>query len=223
MRLLFTLVLICSSITLLGALNRPEYKKAILESTQSIKGWCSAEKRRALIDHVFKTKPEVSVEIGVYGGKSLIPIAAALKFNGRGVIYGIDPWSLDECTKNYSSDHIVTKIWEKQDLEGLYQNVMELVDAYSVADHCRILRMTSAEAAGQFDTIDFLHIDGNHSEESTLNDVQMYLGKVKRGGYICLDDCQRETTRKAYDFVREKCKVVKTIDNGNSQILRKIK
>ena len=39
-----------------------------------------------------------------------------------------------------------------------------------------------------FDSIDILHIDGAHSEEAVLLDVQLYARRVRKGGYIWMDD-----------------------------------
>ena len=63
---------------------------------RQLEGWCSEQKASILVELVLKTRPEKIVEIGVFGGKSLVPMACALKENGSGKIYGIDPWSSAE-------------------------------------------------------------------------------------------------------------------------------
>jgi predicted O-methyltransferase YrrM len=47
-------------------------------------GWCTKAKASVLMDIILKTKAETIVEIGVWGGKSLIPMACALRANGKG-------------------------------------------------------------------------------------------------------------------------------------------
>src|SRR5271155_2865720 len=46
-----------------------------------LEGWCSDLKATTLVDLVLKVRPQVIVEIGVWGGKSLVPMACALKAN----------------------------------------------------------------------------------------------------------------------------------------------
>ena len=67
-------------------------KQKALESMSQCTGWCSIAKGEFLVDLVLKHQPKVIVEIGVWGGRSLIPMASALKSLGEGIAYGIDPW-----------------------------------------------------------------------------------------------------------------------------------
>jgi predicted O-methyltransferase YrrM len=63
-------------------------------------GWCKPEKADILIDLVAELKPVLAVEIGVYGGASLIPIALAMRDYECGRVIGIDPWRTEDCLKN---------------------------------------------------------------------------------------------------------------------------
>jgi len=65
----------------------------VQENLKSIEGWCSLEKATKLINCIADIKPDLCVEIGVFGGSSFIPQALAIKENGKGEIVGIDPWS----------------------------------------------------------------------------------------------------------------------------------
>lgn len=192
-----------------------------LEDVGEIRGYCSQEKQKALVEFILEKKPISCVEIGVFEGKSLIPIALALQCNGKGVCIGIDPFSLRECIKNYPSDHAVPEIWEKEDFEKIYHNVLALIERFGVQEHCRVLRMTSLEAAPQIGEIDLLHLDGNHSVESALLDVGLYFSKVRPGGWVCLDDVLRDTTKKAYDIVARGSTLLRSIDNGNCLFFQK--
>ena len=62
-------------------------------------GWCSNDKAGCIIDIVSEicndTENPVCVEIGVYGGKSVIPVALELKRH-VGTIHAIDPWTIEE-------------------------------------------------------------------------------------------------------------------------------
>ena len=74
------------------------FKEQALLMMDYLTGWCSKDKGGVLFDLVIKSRPKVVVEIGVFGGKSVIPMAVGLKANGRGMIYGIDPWDTDAST-----------------------------------------------------------------------------------------------------------------------------
>ena len=67
--------------------------------------------------------------------------------------------------------------------------------------------MTGSSALDHFadESIDILHVDGNHTQDIALGDVQMYLPKVKKGGYIWLDDANWETTHLAREFLFANC------------------
>ena len=66
-----------------------EEAKGILPTIQ---GWCTIEKAAKLIELIVSNKLETCVEIGVFGGSSLVPQAMAIRYNGGGLVYGIDPW-----------------------------------------------------------------------------------------------------------------------------------
>ena len=57
--------------------------KAFL-AMDELEGWCAKDKAATLIDLVLMLKPKIVVEIGVFGGKSLVPIAYALQETGSG-------------------------------------------------------------------------------------------------------------------------------------------
>ena len=54
----------------------------------------------------------------------------------------------------------------------------------------KILNMLSSEACAQFEpgTIDYLHIDGDHTYKGCRTDFEMYRPKVRPGGYITIHD-----------------------------------
>lgn len=57
-------------------------------------------------------------------------------------------------------------------------------------DFCYGMCMSSRHALSHFmnESIDILHINGNHTEANALADVQMFLPKLKKGGYLWFDD-----------------------------------
>jgi len=184
-----------------------DYKQHTLAHQPEIMGWCTLEKAEKMMELIHDTHPQLCVEIGVFGGSSIYPTAAALRFFKKGVVYAIDPWAHQECLEGYSSTDVNALWWEKVDLDEVYRYFNGMLQHYNLIHFCSVLRMSSENALGRFqnESIDVLHIDGNHSEEAALSDVQMFLPKVKKGGYIWFDDANWSTTRKAVSYLREQC------------------
>jgi predicted O-methyltransferase YrrM len=171
-------------------------------------GWCSHGKASVLIDIINKTNPTTIVEIGVWGGKSLIPMACTLKALGKGKIYGIDPWS------NLASVEGVTDLsnlsyWSRVDHDGVFQNLVHTLSQFGLENQVELIRKTSAEATIIPD-IDILHIDGNHSDVTSYLDVTKWAPHVKSGGWIIVDDISwyeegRYTQQRSIDWLNEHC------------------
>ena len=192
-------------------------------STASGIGWCCKEKAAAFVDLILETKPKVCVEIGVYKGASLIAIGASLKFLGEGIVIGIDPWELYHTIRYYDpiKHEPFYRAWCGEDFEGLYQTCLHYVASYGLTPFCKILRMTSIEAASHIGSIDFLHIDGDHSEQVSIQDVKLYLPKVRSGGIICYNDAIWQERGAALDLLLEACDVIQVINGADVLILRK--
>ncbi len=162
-------------------------KQEALALMNQLDGWCSFEKAAVLIDLILLKKPDTIVEIGVYGGKSLVPMAYALEVNGRGQIFGIDPWASEESIKgikNTSSEYF----WGQWvDHTAVMQNLISRINTFNLQDRISLIR-SSSEKADLIPNIDILHIDGNHSEEASYLDVTKWAPMVKKGGFIILDD-----------------------------------
>ncbi len=70
--------------------------------------------------------------------------------------------------------------------------------------HVTLVRTTSEDANLIYD-IDILHIDGNHSEKSSLFDVMKWAPLVNEEGIIVFDDITWGTTVPAVDWLHENC------------------
>ncbi len=171
-------------------------------------GWCSFEKAGFLIDLITKVRPQVIVEIGVWGGKSLIPMAHALRANGQGAIFGIDPWAKSESVQ-WVMDEANRNFWDHADHEWVYQHLNQKMTEFGLEPQIRLLRTTS-EAASPIYGIDLLHIDGNHSDHTSYLDVTKWVPLVKTGGWIIFDDMKwfekgTFTTARAGQWLDEHC------------------
>ena len=154
-------------------------------------GWCFQEKADAIIDCIFEvcsSKPSpICVEIGVYGGKSLVPFVESLKKIGRGVVYGIDPWTNKDALVGY--DHPShQQFWGNIDLERMHNICLEGISELNGEKFVSIIRETSDDAP-TLGEIDVLHIDGQHTEQ-LIKDINKYAVSVVEGGYCLVDDVE---------------------------------
>lgn len=214
-------------LSLIGVLHADsktdELKKQVFLVLPSLEGWCSREKALNFIEMVLEVKPQVWVEIGVFGGSSLFPVASALKHRGEGIVIGIDPWDKLECIKHFDpkKDEVQFKWWSSLDLQAIYQGLLGVVKRYALGPYCKMIVSTSRSAASQIDQIDVLHWDGAHARSACLQDVKLYLPKVRSGGYIWLNDSLWEEMQEGIEFLLGSCEVVKLIDQGNCILFRK--
>lgn len=193
----------------------------------TIHGWCSFDKASKFVEHIIAEKPKLVVEIGVFGGSSLIPQALALKENGFGVVYGIDPWKKEAALESMI-DEVHKNWWESLDLDSIYNHCEENIDKYDVRQFCKLIRDKSENVVNTFEdgSIDILHIDGNHSEDLSYKDATLYLPKVKSGGLIFFDDIywtegdNYATTRKAISYILSQSSKLDIVNN-DCMILRK--
>jgi len=173
-----------------------------------VEGWCSQEKAGVLVDIVLKAKPDTIVEIGVWGGKSLIPMATALRANGKGRIFGIDPWS-NAASTEWVMNEVNKSFWNYVDHELVFQELQRKLYQFDLFDYVELIRSKS-EDAPPIQCIDILHVDGNHSEETSYLDVKKWAPLVRSGGWIIFDDMSwfengKATTARAVEWLDTHC------------------
>jgi hypothetical protein len=169
-----------------------------------LKGWCSQDKSEKLYKLIIDQKPLNIVEIGVFAGKSLFSQAFALKENNLGIIHGIDSWKSIDCVAGMKDESAINW-WSSLDYENLYKELIDNIQINDLQNFIKIHRMSSEEFSKTIDfEIDILHIDGNHEEENACRDIEMYLPKVKEGGYVWFDDANWHQTQKAVKLIENK-------------------
>ncbi|HEX2583361.1 MAG TPA: class I SAM-dependent methyltransferase [Chlamydiales bacterium] len=214
--LLFCLV---GSLSLLQAVDHKweKHKQKVMLEQKTIPGWCVYEKADKLMELIHETHPTVVVEIGVFGGSSVYPMAEALRYQKQGLIYAIDPWKTEDCQMGYTPDDPNYIWWTSLDLEKIYKDFTQLIKKNGLSNYCKIMRATSREAVHSFadESIDILHIDGNHTEDSAFTDATLFLPKVKKNGYIWFDDVNWSSTSKAVSYLLERCTFLPMRSVGN--------
>lgn len=190
-------------------------------------GWCSKEKASRMMALIIQTQPKVCVEIGVLGGSSAYPTLMALLYNKarghQGVLHGIDPWSNAEAVRNYDSKDKNAKYWKNVPFAKIHAQFVANLKKHGLSDLCVVHKETAEKAASKFKgaSIDILHIDGNHSEKSSVSDVLTYLPKVREGGYVWLNDSNRPSRKAAFAILLEKCDLVYQDQQGSYALLKK--
>jgi len=155
-------------------------------------GFCWEEKALKLAEVVWTLHPKIAIEVGVYGGKSFIPIAAAMTYidqnRNKHKSYGIDVWEAEEASKNYEAGH--KEFWNNQNtLDLAYEHSKKCVE--DLNSNCvELVKTTSKSFLTNFkdEEVDFLHIDGNHSEQESYDDIVTWWAKLSKGGVLALDD-----------------------------------
>lgn len=179
-----------------------QVKQNAFSYMSQLEGWCSYNKASLLIDFIFMLEPKTVVEIGVFGGKSLIPMAAALKVVGKGKIYGIDPWDPLESIAGMEGENF--NWWGHVDHKKILQGLKAKIVEFALEEQVALLATTS-ELAPYIPNIDILHIDGNHSEKAAYLDVNKWVPLVKKGGLIIFDDMTWGSNKSAVDWLDENC------------------
>lgn len=170
-----------------------------------INGWCTSFKGRWLADHVVREGLIHCVEIGVFGGRSLLSIALGVKHLARGgYALGIDPYTLDRHIEGVGSKPDID--WAKRvDYEAVYQQALTDIRKRGLGSHCGIVRAASEEVAGLVGTIDLLHIDGAHSIIASCRDVEVWVPKLRPGAICILDDSTWPSIQPARAMLASMC------------------
>lgn len=148
-----------------------------------VPGWCDLEKAINLASVIVALRPKIVLEIGVFGGRSLIPMAMACQALGEGRVIGIDPWSPKASVEGYSGDN--AKWWGELDHEGLYQAFLTNLRELGLLPHVQVVRAKSDDVHPEM--LDVLHIDGLHTEQA-IRDAKRFGEAVRAGGFVAVDD-----------------------------------
>jgi hypothetical protein len=193
----------------------PEHiEKLITEQLQpgKLEGWMTPERGLQIAELVLEHKPKVVVEIGVFGARSLFCIALALRHNNNGgQIYGIDPWEKGVALEG-EQNGINRDWWTSLDIEAIHQKAMQTIWTNNLDKWAVIIRSGSHHCHSLFTSIDMLNIDGNHNEFESCRDVELYVPKIKPGGFLWFDDSDWPSTQKALKIVEQTCTLIR--DDG---------
>lgn len=183
---------------------------------KNIEGWCSHDKMTKMSSLILATKPTHVVEIGLFYGKSLICQALSLRKNRKGKIYGIDSWNTVDCIE-YMTEENAINWWSSLDLDQIYSKCLENIQDLKLEPFVHIYKGRSNDCINYIDfEIDILHIDGNHEELSSCQDVLNYVPKIKHGGFLWYNDANWVQSKQAIDLIENKFEM-KLIDKAQSE------
>jgi len=147
--------------------------------------------RNVLIEMVRRQGWKRGAEIGVMSGATLFRVLDACPDL---MMYGVDQWRklplrADECAETYAH----------RDMERLAAQAGARAQGYP--GRCIILRGDSVAMADHVEneSLDFVFIDGDHTEWGCARDIRAWAPKVRRGGRVLGHDHDWPTVRRVID------------------------
>jgi hypothetical protein len=195
-------------------------RAAINDYCPRMTGFTTAQRCCDMAELIIDNLPNMVVEIGVFGGRTMLAQAFALREVGRGIIFGIDAYKFESCAEGERKEN--RDYWQNIDFGKLYLEAASTLFDHRLAPHAVLVQARSQDVAYLFQSIDILNIDGCHSEVASLRDVELYLPRVRQGGYIWFDDIDwtddagKKTTVRAQEMIEQQCDVLRVEREANS-------
>lgn len=123
-------------------------------------------------------RPRLVVELGSFGGYSLMALAEAMATAGvQGRVVGIDTWQGDDHAGFYGDE--------------IYRRLKTHAEAHH-ADRVELKRMLFSAALGEVAdaSVDLLHVDGRHFYDDVKEDYLSWLPKLAPRGVALFHDTQ---------------------------------
>lgn len=199
-------------------------EKAVNEYIPHMDGWTTPDQCCAMIEKIIDTRAQICVDIGVFAARSTIAMGFAARQLNKSHVYGIDPWMPDAAEGN--DDRQEGKDWWRNsaDLERIQWQAARKIWDHHLEPWVTLIRNKSEHVHQLFPVIDFLNIDGGHSEIISCRDVELYVPKVRSGGFIFFDDTAWPSTQKALRLMEQSCDLIemkKGEGNNEWRIYRK--
>lgn len=157
----------------------------VMTTIPTLPGWCTTEKACVLAALVLATKPDNIVEIGVFGGRSLFPMAAAMRANNRGTAIGIDPYSSQESAKHEIGENRTW--WEALDHQSIKTQFLQTSEALGLKKWIHLIEKPSDNVKLDPISVHIVHSDGSHTEQA-VRDAEHFGPVLPVGGLFVNDD-----------------------------------
>ncbi|MDQ2719284.1 MAG: class I SAM-dependent methyltransferase [Bacteroidota bacterium] len=153
-----------------------------IEAFYQLDGWLSDNEALGLYSiAAMQPRNAIVVEIGSWQGKSTYCISKGLR---SGKVYAIDPFNADAGLDKGNEDEYSQKKGDKNLLEKFKNNMQQL----NVLSKIVIKKGYSWQFHNDFEKIDFLFIDGDHSIKGCQADFDLYSPRIVPGGFIAFHD-----------------------------------
>lgn len=148
-------------------------------------GWCSIKKAQHLASLIHAVRGEVTVEIGVHGGRSCIPMAMMHRALAFGSVMAVDAWKASASIMGQSAAD--QAYWGNQaNHDSAKASFLQWIQNLRLEDFIKVVEADSNTVAPPA-SIGVLHIDGNHGPQ-TIKDVERFAPHVMKGGFCVMDD-----------------------------------
>lgn len=131
-----------------------------------------------------KPDPITMIEVGCFEGRSTLWFADHLKNNQRSRLVCIDSWTGGEEVERENLGF---------DMNVVENNFHNNIDQHPYRDQIYIYKGLSEDILSKllynyFQSVDFIYLDGSHTQRDSLVDLTLSLLLIKKGGIIIVDD-----------------------------------
>lgn len=152
---------------------------------------CTDSHRNFLKKYIENIKEGIIVEIGLLGGASALHLYDTCKENNN-KFYGIDPFEKINIYNGVESLHVSEQL--KNDVKKFFYanktTLNNIIKKYNLNDVITIMDNESWLSSDKFNdnSINLIHVDGDHSMEGVYKDLKMFWPKIAKNGVIVGDD-----------------------------------
>lgn len=171
---------------------------------EKMEGWCNEQKAQRIFELVQETDSKITVELGVFGARSLVALGLGHKEKNSGFVIGIDPWNNKACLDG-GNDPANDAWWLSLDMKAIYDSAQHHIEKNELKGFCDTLRFRACDVAVLFPdaSIDILHQDGNHNYQSITNELKAWTPKLKIGALWISDDTDWPEAQDGYSLLPE--------------------
>ena len=131
--------------------------------------WCPMDKAHTLASLVIALRPALTIEVGVWQGASLVPMALAHRAIGFGRVIAVDAWAAVASIEGQVNPDDV-KWWSAVDHEKAYQMFITVLAEEGLSQFVEVVRARSDEYMPP-EGIGLWHCDGNHSDQAVRDQL----------------------------------------------------
>jgi predicted O-methyltransferase YrrM len=143
-------------------------------------------------NNLFDIRDKNIIEVGCFEGRSTVWFSELLINTPNSRYFCIDTWKGGEEVKRLNLDF---------DMNLVYENFQNNIKHLSCFDQITVFRGNSESclssiASVLYKKIDFIYLDGSHTQRDTLVDLVLSLTLIKQGGLILIDDYRNNMSTK---------------------------